>query len=671
MAYEVLDEPAPAGRYEVLPAPTGRNVAADAGNAVGTGYFRGLTRLAGMPVDVVANVMDLGKAALGVPYIAATGRSPPSWLELVDRANVVGSGDNLVKNLSKTRAGNFMVNPANPAFEGGYAQAIGGGLNGVIRPNTVLQATNQAASSVAGTTLGKATFDATGSAPLAIAAGMSPTALQSGAIDLSQRAIRGGEEGRRAMAQRVQDLKNAGVDNPTMGLASGNRLIGGVENLLQSTPGAIGVMRRSRDAAVAGLEGKTSGAAQAASPQRGALEAGTSIQAGIKSFRDDFKTKQGALYDKMDAFIPGQTPTNVAGTKRALSILNADIPGAPELSKQFKNARIVSIEEAMKADTAGAPQGLLVQTVGGGGLMNGPVTRSQGLLTTPGSSTDSLPFQAVKQTRTLVGNEIADSGLMPSVPRSKWNSLYGALSDDMQKTANASGTQATKAFNRASNFSRSGVDRLDRVAPFADKVAPEQAYTAMVQATKENVSTLRAVKKTLPEGARGSVAGTVIERLGKGTNGVQNESGSVWSPETFLTNWNKMKPEARTELFSGFKDSAKVMADVSAVAKAAAMMRENSKMWANPSGTGANLAARGLLGAVGAGGAGAAAGLLNPLVPVGAGLAMFGANGMARGLTSAKAVESATKNNYIDPRMLNSQVNSLIGSGLLNYQAQN
>lgn len=667
MPYELLDEPASGGRYEVLPPAAGRSDIADTGNAVGTGYFRGLTRLAALPVDTAANVLDLGKAAIGAPYIAMTGKAPPSWLEVGSRSDVTGSGDNLIKNLSKTRVGDFMLNPANPAYEGGYAQAIGGAMSGVIRPNSWLQALNQAVNSVAGTAAGKAVYDTTGSAPLAIAAGMSPTAVRSGAIDLTQRAIRGGEAGRKAMEQRIQDLKAAGVDNPTMGLASGNRLIGGIENLLQNTPGAVGVMRRSRDAAVGGLENKTAGAAALASPQRGALEAGTAIQGGIQSFKDNFKTRQGALYDKMDAFIPGQTPTNVAGTKGALAKMNADIPGAPELSKQFKNSRIVAIEEAMKADTTGTAPGVLTQTVGGGGLMNAPVVRPMGLQI-PGVSTDTLPFQAVKQTRTLVGNELADAGLMSTVPRSKWNSLYGALSGDMQATANANGPQATQAFNRATDYTRAGMGRLDRVAPFADKTAPEQAFTSLLQSTRENVSTLQAVKKTLPEGARGTVAGTVIERLGKANNGVQNESGTAWSPDTFLTNWNKMTPKAQNELFSGFKNSAQVMEDVSAVAKATSMMRDNSKLWANPSGTGANLAARGLLGTVAAGGAGALAGVLNPMVPLGAGTAMLGANGLARALTSQKNVDNAAKNIYIDPRMLNSQVNSLVGGGLLNYQ---
>ena len=53
------------GRKQRVDAPATtqneRSPIVDTGNAVGTGYFRGLTRLAGLPVDTAANVLDLGK----------------------------------------------------------------------------------------------------------------------------------------------------------------------------------------------------------------------------------------------------------------------------------------------------------------------------------------------------------------------------------------------------------------------------------------------------------------------------------------------------------------------------------------------------------------------------------------------------------------------------------
>ena len=644
--WTIEDSPTSAGQWTIEDAPirkgSGSRVV-DAGNAVGTGYFRGLTALAGLPVDTVANVLDLGKAALGAPYTALTGKPAPDMLQPRDRRDVMGSSAWLSEQARKTSGGRVMLDAINPEYQGGYLQTIGGALAGVNNPATAGQAVNQGINSVAGGVAGKAVYDATGNTALAIAAGMSPTAIQSAGSEALKFGIRGGESGRKAMEQRIQDLKAAGVDKPTMGLASGNQLIGGVENLLQNTPGAVGVMRTARDGAINGMQAKSTQAASLASNNRGSLESGVAIQKGIENFKQDFKAKQETLYNRMDASIPPQAPVNVAGTKATMSQLNADIPGAVELSKQFKNARIAGIAKAVDVDTAPATPTLMNPSGGGG----------------------TLPFEAVKKTRTLVGGELADNSLINTVSRDKWSSLYGALSGDMKQAATQAGPQASKAFNRATDYTRAGIERLDRVAPIYNRDAPEQSFQMLNRTLGDNVSTLQAVKKTLPAGARGTVAGTVIERLGTATPGQQNAAGSGWSPETFLTNWNKMKPQARNELLSGFPNAAQVKRDISAVAEATSMMRDSSKLWANPSGTGANLAARGLLGAVGIGGAASAGGLLSPAIPLAAGGGLLAANRLAKGLTNQQFIRSAATRSYIDPAMLDAQARSLIGGGLL------
>lgn len=665
---DVFGAGAPASEPKTIPIKkkgTG-STTLDAGNAVGTGYFQGLTRLAGLPVDTVANVLDLGKAAIGAPYTAATGKPAPEWLQPADRKTVFGSGEYLLDKARKTDAGQVMLDAVNPDYQGGYLQLAGGALSGVMNPNTTQQAINQGINSVAGATAGKVVYDTTGSVPLAIAAGMSPTLVQKYGTDAVQYAVRGGEAGRQNMEQRILDLKNAGVSKPTLGLASGNKLIGGVENLLQNTPGAIKVMDRARESAVSGLQAKTQQAAELASNNRGTLEAGQAIQTGLnKDFRGDFKTRQAQLYDRMDQFIPGQTPVNVAGTKQTIRGLNSDIPGAPELSKQFKNSRIAAIQAAIDSDTQGTAPAVMTQTIGSGGLLNAPKVVTLPQRVPGGSSTDTLPFEAVKKTRTLVGNEIADSTIMSDVPRSKWNPLYGALSADMQKAAAQAGPGATKAFDRATDYTRAGIQRLERVGPFADAKTPEAAFRMYSRSAEDNLSTLQAVKKSLPEGARGSAAGTVIERLGKATNGMQNDTGSAWSPETFLTNWNKMTPATQSAMFSGFKNAAEVKAAVDNVARATSMMRDSSKMWANPSGSGANVAARGLLATVAGGGVAASAGLLNPVVPLAAAGGLLGTYGLARATTSPKVVNAMASKNYLDPELLQAQINSLVGGGLL------
>ena len=643
------------------------STAMDAGNALGTGYFRGLTRFAGLPVDTAANVIDLGKAAIGAPYTAITGRTPDA-LQIQPREQVPGSGEWLLRQARKTAPGRGMVDPVNPDYEGGYIQLAGGALNGVMRPNTTQQAVNQAINSVAGASAGKLTFDSTGSTELAIAAGMSPTLVQKYGTDAVQYAVRGGESGRKAMEQRIQDLRDAGVEKPTLGLASGNKLVGGVENLLSNTPGAMSVMARSREGAIDGLQRRTQQAADGASSNRGTLEAGMAIQKGLnRDFRDSTKATTTALYDRLGEVIPPQTPVNVAATKAQIRALNPVIEGAPNLSPMFQNSRMLGIGRAMDADTAGTAPGVMLEIKGGGGLMNAPVVK-QGPGIPGGSSTDRLPFTAVKQLRTAVGNEISDNTIMSDVPRSKWNPLYGALSGDMKTAAAQVGPQATAAFNRANTYNRATAERTERVAPFADAKTPEQAFRMYAKAGEDNLSTLQAVKKSLPEGARGDAAGTVIDRLGRATNGTQNDTGTAWSPETFLTNWNRMTPATRNEMFSGFKNAAEVKTAVDQVARATSMMRDSSKMWANPSGTGANLAARGVLGAVAGGGAAALGGLLNPAVPLAAGAGLLGTYGLARATTSPRVVNAMASKNYLDPELLRAQTASLIGGGLLDQR---
>jgi hypothetical protein len=764
MAFELVEDEPKKGRFELVeddrPKGSG-STAVDAGNAVGTGFFRGLTQLAGLPADTAYNIRDLGKAALGTAYQAATGRAAPDALSVGDRSRDIGSGQWLQNQMRRTAPTRGMIDPVNPEYEGGYLQSAGGALSGVANPGTRGELAGQVLNNVLSSTAGKAVYDATGSPELAIAASMSPLAAQQALAAGTKYAIRGDEKGRQQMAQRIQDLKAAGVENPTLGLASGNQMIGGVENLLQQTPGAIGVMRRAREEALGGLQGTNERAANAASINRGSLESGQAIQAGLRQFRDEFKGNQSALYDRLDQFIPPRTPVNVEATKRTLAALNADIPGAPELSKQFKNSQIQSIERALLADIGetakGSPVSITSPVFGrvepvGVDMMGRPVYRGDqvgtsrqsgasiegrtptktdmmgrqvpisgaeaqrigipggdvpiygrvpmrtdsmgrvvpqepvvgerttridpmltsafsgvGVLPTP---SNTLPFEAMKKTRTLVGNEIADANLASSVPRSKWNPLYAALSDDLQAAARQAGPEASGAFNRANDFTRSGMQRIERVQPFADATSPERAFQMLERTLPDGVSTLQAVKKSLPEGARGQVAGTVIERLGKATPGQQNEMGTNWSPETFLTNWNRMNPRARDELVSGFPNADKVKADIDAVAKATSMMRDNSKMWANPSGTGANTAARGLLGLVGVGGLGAAGGLLNPLIPVGAATGLLGANAAARGLTNQGVVNAAASRTTLDPRLVDAQVRGMIGSGLLNYSPQ-
>lgn len=176
----------------------------DAPNAVATGYNRGLAALAGLPVDTIMNVIDLGKAAVGAPYTAITGRTPDALAYNPDRSGIVGSRDWILRQARKTDAGRSIVDPMNPDYEGGYLQAAGSGLTAVMNPSSRAQLVNQAVTGPAAAMLGKAAYEYLGSMGFdesaknagAVASSFFPTLAQQGVTSATKYAIRGGEQGR-------------------------------------------------------------------------------------------------------------------------------------------------------------------------------------------------------------------------------------------------------------------------------------------------------------------------------------------------------------------------------------------------------------------------------------------------------------------------------------------
>jgi hypothetical protein len=89
---------------------------------------------------------------------------------------------------------------------------------------------------------------------------------------------------------------------------------------------------------------------------------------------------------------------------------------------------------------------------------------------------------------------------------------------------------------------------------------------------------------------------TLIDELGQATPGRQDAHGSLFSSETFLTNWNKLSPSSKAVMFAGFPGANKVRQDLETVAKAAELVRTKGGIYANPSGTSGAMAQIGVGG---------------------------------------------------------------------------
>lgn len=528
-------------------------------------------------------------------------------------------------------AGNILSRAARPV-----AASVGNSMASNIGGQLVSAATGSASSSLAH----EAGAGPGVQAAAGILGGAVPSAKQLAQVGV-QGAFRGGEEGRQRVAQNIADFEQAGT-MPTVGQATQNARTQGAESLLSKTPGASGQMRGAAENQATQVASGMDSIASGLSPATDPAKAGRVIERGISGaggFIDRFKQESGQLYDKLDNFIPQDARIDVSNSMRILPELNEIIAGAPATSRLFQNARIKGIEAGLKSDATGADaamtrpdvQSKVAKMQADIDAQNKAITamnkaeeqrvaqansvrvgqppiqfKPEPLISQPetgsivrqvaGSMADGkLPYEAVKKLRTLVGAELENPSIVSDVPRSKWKAVYAALSQDMQAAADNAGPAARSALNRANAYHSAGMSRIDALSRVIDKNGgPEAIFNAATSGTKDGATTLRTVMQSLKPDEQKVLASTMIRRLGKATAGQQNAEGSQFSMSTFLTNWNKLSPQAKSNLFGRFGDG--LSDDMDAVARMAGNVRAGSKVFANPSGTataGAGLTAMG------------------------------------------------------------------------------
>ncbi|MHA3903054.1 hypothetical protein ACTPOE_05615 [Castellaniella sp. WN] len=567
-----------------------------------------VARAAGLPEMHLSDALD----AFGLPKpVGATERiSQDVASSMAGAGGAVGLGKLLTRAVSPT------------------AQAIGDMLSSYRGTQTASAASGSGAASSAretGFTPGQQMM-------IGGAASLLPTMAPYAAATTARGLVRGSEAGRQVMLERARQFREATGQEPTVGQATGRMIVQGAENQLGKTLGSTGIMTRKVESQVDALRGSVEDVARGLSPSTGAVDAGESIAKGLEGFKQGFRKMQGHLYGALDDYLPGTTPISVNRTQEALKSLTADIEDAESVSLLFRNAKIGGLSGALSEDLERSAR---AQIPAGGSLFNPPK---------PDLSQATLPYEAIKKLRTLVGEQLADQGFTSDVPRSKWKALYAALSDDLGDAAKAAGPQAQEAWEWANSFTRQQMQRLDDLSVIMNKDGPEKIFQAAMSGTSEGNTVLKRVFDALPKQNRRDMAAAVLRRLGRATPGRQNDLGDVFSPETFLTNWARMSPEARKTLFGrlgvdGIEDA------MGKLAGAANIMRDSSRALANPSGTGADvrLAAQ-------VGGGLMALGMGNPYM---AATALVGIPSMAqllaRALVSPRSVENLTRTTQMNP----------------------
>lgn len=412
--------------------------------------------------------------------------------------------------------------------------------------------------------------------------------------------------------QAVSEFAAAGT-SPSIGQATGNRGIQALETLVGNVPGGAGRMERFGQQQAQQV-GQRMDDLSAGLARRGASvtpeQAGRTIVQGIEGpggFMDRFRQQSDQLYSQLDQAIPQGTRVPAINASRYLAQQSSPISGASATSALLSNPKLAGIREALQAD----------------------LTAGQGV----------LPYEALARVRSRVGEMIGDAGLVPDIPTRQLRALYGALSEDMRSAAQAAGPRAMQAFNRANNHFKFGMGRLERVEHVIDKAGgPEKVYSAAFGGINNGATTLRAVMQSLDKGAQRELTASFIRRMGRAQSGQQNAAGDVFSMETFLTNWDKVSPEAKRALFD--RHGPLFSANMDKIARMAERVRDGSRVFRNPSGTARQSALMQAGGTALLGGqqllTGNVAGAI--LTLVGSGASALTANRMARLLTNPKAV---------------------------------
>jgi hypothetical protein len=584
---------------------------ADRGQALEGGVLRGGAYLAGLIPDTISNAIDLGKAAVGTGYHLATGNPIPSALEVNNSPSPVGAwlssllDKSPITTTQPTRpddAASRYLAAAGSVVPGAFA---GGG--GAVGP-TVRALAGAMPSVLAGQSVAEAhpfQSDTANNAASALAQALTGYAAPAAA----KGAIRGVSPA--TMQENIQTFRDAGAE-PSLAQAAGTRRMQFLESGLSKIPGSAGVIQQAAEDQAQALRGGVDQtvsniAPGGVSPER----AGRAINQGILGeggFKDQFNAAAQSLFDKVNDHIPPGSPVGVNNTLATLDAVAKPNPLAPSTTAALINPKLAQIRTSLLSD------------VGEDG---------------------SLPYSAVSNLRSQVGEMLTGSDLTTDIPRMQVKRLYGALSSDLKGAAQDAGPDAAQAFSRAQTYYSAGMGRMDTLADVLDRNGgPEQVFTGAMAGTRDGATRLRAVMQSLAPEQQQVVAATVFKRMGQATAGNQSAAGDVFSPESFLTRYNQMSPEAKSALFDrvpGLQEQAENMADV------AANLRNSSQVFKNASGTAAaeqqTHTMRDLLVGSLLGGEGGHA-LLGPH-GVALAAAPLAANVMARGMVSPTAVNWA------------------------------
>lgn len=421
-----------------------------------------------------------------------------------------------------------------------------------------------------------------------------------GAIDQQTGRATGG---RKIMEQNIHDFNAVGA-TPSVGQATGSNRTQGLESLLAGGPTSGGVMADFAEQQGKNIGGGLQRLADDFMPGASRQRAGEAIESGIETYAGNVRATKNALYWRADRMIPSNTALPLSRTWQTLDALVSPTPGATATTGALVNPKIAAMAKNVADDLAA-----------NGGQM---------------------PYEAVRALRSRIGAELTDFSLTTDKPTAEYKRLYGALSQDLEEAARRQGPEAERAARKANSYTKRTSERLEHLNRIVNKNGgAEKVYAAAISGASEGNTTLKRIMYAVPKESQQALTAAVVKRMGMARSGAQTSGGDVFSARNFLTNWDKVSPEARRVLFG--RHGPKFVESMNKVARVADSLDGGSKVFSNPAGTANRAAAIGYYASLPTTlGAGVITGSFLPFA--GTVTLGVGANALARLMTNPKFV---------------------------------
>lgn len=310
----------------------------------------------------------------------------------------------------------------------------------------------------------------------------------------------------------AKDFLDTGVQT-SLGALSNSPAIKLGDKWLSKFVGSAGVMQKNTAKTLDDIQQivNQTGAEKGVTSQ----EAGRIIQEGGENYIKRFQQTSRNLFNRLDNYIKPDSLVPVNNSLDELQTIVASAP-TPNLLERIQGNKGVNILQDISTDA-----------------QNG-----------------TLPYKALKQYRTLIGEELSTPHLIGGTEIPIYKRAYAALTKDMQTAAQAQGSKAINTFNKANSFYARGITEIeDNLQRVILKNTPEEAYQAAISGTSKGGTRIKSIMRSLKPNEREIVQGTVLRQLGLAKPGAQDATGELFSTNTFLTNWNKLSPEAKEAIF--------------------------------------------------------------------------------------------------------------------------